>query len=206
MDWSLTVGFWSLSLLLALTPGVDWAYAISAGLRRGGALPAVGGMLSGHIVAVLVVSAGVAGVITSSPTAMALMTGVGALYLVWLGLSALRHPPIPDISGEDVVAVSRVKVFSKGMGISLLNPKVFLLFLAMLPQFIHFDSGFPAGVQMIALGFLHILNCAVVYTIVGYGAGVVLSRRPRAAKFVGRLSGIVMIVLGGGLFAEQLIS
>lgn len=203
MDWSAAFGFWSLSLLMAMTPGVDWAFAISAGLSPGGTLPAVGGMLSGHLVAVLVVAAGVAGVVSSSQTAMIALTIAGAGYLIWLGVSALRHPAVPELSGADAAPLSPVRLAVKGLGVSLLNPKVFLLFLAMLPQFVRPEAGLPTGAQMIVLGLLHIANCAAVYLAVGYGAGIVLSQRPAIAKVVGRLSGIVMILLGSGLIVEQ---
>jgi threonine/homoserine/homoserine lactone efflux protein len=60
--------------------------------------------------------------------------------------------------------------------------------------------------QMIVLGVLHVINCAIVYFAVGYGAAVVLTRRPKAAKIVGILSGIVMIGLGLALITEKLIT
>ena len=43
--------FWAVSVLFVLTPGADWAYAIAAGLRHRSVLPAVGGMLTGHLLA-----------------------------------------------------------------------------------------------------------------------------------------------------------
>lgn len=206
MDWSIIAGFWLLSLLLALTPGADWAYAISSGIKKGGTVSAVLGMLSGHSIAVLAVSVGIASVLSSSPTAMGLLTILGACYLAYLGISALRHPPVPEFNGEDAFPAGQLRLFAKGVGISLLNPKVVLLFLAMLPQFVRTESAWPPGIQMATLGLLHVLNCAAVYFAVGFGAGIVLSKRPRTAKVVGRLSGVVMIGLGAGLIVEQIIS
>ena len=48
--------FWAVSVLFVLTPGADWAYAIAAGLRHRCLLPAVGGMLTGHLLATVVVA------------------------------------------------------------------------------------------------------------------------------------------------------
>lgn len=205
MDAGLTVEFWGVSMLFALTPGMDWAYAIASGLRhRAGVLPAVSGMLAGHLTATLIVVAGVAALLAATEVAMTILTAAGAAYLIWLGVSTLRHPATPDLDAQS--APSRVgRLFVKGIGISLLNPKVFLLFLALLPQFTSTSATWPVGAQMIVLGILHVANCALVYFAVGYGAATVLTRRPRAAKTVGILSGIVMIGLGAALMIEKLM-
>lgn len=84
-----------------------------------------------------------------------------------------------------------------------LNPKVFLLFLALLPQFTDPRGAFPVPAQMIALGLVHIINCLAVYLLVGLGAKFVLSARPRAAQMVGRVSGAAMITLALLLLAGQ---
>ena len=205
MDSGLTVAFWGVSMLLVLTPGVDWAYAIGSGVReRRGVLPAVSGMLAGHLTATLVVAAGVAAVVAATPAAMTVLTVVGALYLVWLGVSALRHPAVSNLEDGSAPA-GWGRLFAKGIGISLLNPKVFLLFLALLPGFISASASWPVGLQMIGLGSVHVLNCAVVYLAVGFGAAVVLARRPTAAKVVGIVSGLVMIGLGLALIVEKLV-
>jgi threonine/homoserine/homoserine lactone efflux protein len=205
MNAGLTVTFWGVSMLFVLTPGVDWAYAIASGLRhRAGVLPTVSGMLAGHLTATFIVAAGVAAILTASGVAMAVLTVAGALYLLWLGVSALRHPADPDFEGERAPA-GRGKLFAKGIGISLLNPKVFLLFLALLPQFTSAGAAWPVGAQLVTLGVLHVANCAMVYFSVGYGASTVLGRRPKAAKIIGMLSGIVMIGLGIVLIVEKIV-
>ena len=93
MDVALTVAFWGVSMLFVITPGVDWAYAISAGTRhRAAVVPAVTGMLAGHLTATVVVAAGTAAVLAASGFAMTVLTFAGAVYLVWLGVGSLRHP------------------------------------------------------------------------------------------------------------------
>lgn len=59
MSISAFAAFWAVSILFVITPGVDWAYAISAGLRGRVVVPAVGGLLTGHLVATILVAAGV---------------------------------------------------------------------------------------------------------------------------------------------------
>ncbi|MBK0331143.1 LysE family translocator [Brachybacterium sp. MASK1Z-5] len=193
-------------MLFVVVPGVDWAYAIASSVKHhAGVLPAVSGMLAGHLTATLVVAAGVAAVPAASPVAMTVLTVAGALYLIWLGVGALRHPAAPDLTGEEAPVGGR-KLFAKGIGISLLNPKVFLLFLALLPQFTSANAPWPVAAQMVLLGALHVANCAVVYFAVGFGAAAVLTKHPKAAKVVGIVSGIVMIGLGVALGVEKALS
>lgn len=204
MDTGLAMAFWGVSMLFVLTPGVDWAYAISSGRHRGGVLPAVSGMLAGHLTATLIVAAGVAAIITAYDMAMTVLTLAGAAYLIWLGTSALRDHTTSDPGAERAPA-GPGGLFAKGIGISLLNPKVFLLFLALLPQFTSATTTWPVGAQMAVLGAIHVANCAVVYNAVGYGAATVFRNRPRVAKIISITSGVVMITLGVALAAEKLL-
>ena len=94
----------------------------------------------------------------------------------------------------------------KGAGTSVLNPKVFLLFLALLPQFTEPEAGWPLGLQIVALGLVHVVSCAVVYTGVGAGARLVLRARPSAARVVTRISGAAMVGIGVLLLVERLMA
>ena len=67
MASSTVAAFWAVSFLFVVTPGADWAYAIAAGLRHRVVLPAVGGLLAGHLAATAVVAAGVGALVTRSP-------------------------------------------------------------------------------------------------------------------------------------------
>jgi threonine/homoserine/homoserine lactone efflux protein len=196
--------FWGVSFLFVITPGADWAYAMAAGLRNRTVLPAVGGLLLGHLAATAAVAAGVAVLVARSPLVLAALTVAGAAYLMWLGLGTLRHPALPA-AGSDEGSESWVRQAAKGAGISGLNPKVFLLFLALLPQFANPEAPWPVPVQIATLGLVHVASCAVVYTGVGTGARRVLRARPGAAKVVSRVSGAAMVVLGLGLLVEQLL-
>ncbi|MFJ2621216.1 LysE family translocator [Glutamicibacter sp. NPDC087344] len=206
MEIGLAWAFWGVSMLFVLTPGADWAYAISSGVRqRAAVLPAVSGMLMGHICAVLLVAAGVAAVVSASHLAMTCLTMVGAMYLIVLGIQALRNLADSPVHAEGTLP-GRNKLFAKGVGISLLNPKVMLLFLALLPQFASAEASWSIGRQIVSLGAVHVANCALVYFAVGYGANTVLSRKPRAARRVTITSGIVMIALGALLVVEKVVS
>jgi threonine/homoserine/homoserine lactone efflux protein len=83
---------------------------------------------------------------------------------------------------------------------------VFLLFLALLPQFTNPNASWPVTVQILVLGLVHVASCAVIYTGVGTGARRVLRARPTAARALTRSSGAAMIVIGIVLLIEQLIA
>ncbi|MBP1136600.1 threonine/homoserine/homoserine lactone efflux protein [Arthrobacter sp. PvP023] len=196
--------FWAVSFLFVVTPGADWAYAISAGLRHRTVIPAVAGLLAGHLLATAIVAAGVGALVAGSPVVLAALTIAGSAYLVWLGLGMFRNPSVPE-AGAAAVPGSWSRQLLKGAGISGLNPKVFLLFLALLPQFTSPVNSWPVAGQIVALGLVHVASCAAIYTGVGTGARVVLRTRPTAARAVTRVSGACMMLIGVFLLMEQVL-
>lgn len=196
--------FWVVSFLLVVTPGADWAYAISAGLRYRSVLPAVGGLLAGYVVITLVVAGGAAALLARTPGALGVLTLAGAAYLGWLGLSTIVRPPTPQ-AASDAPTGSWVAQLGRGVAVSGLNPKALLLFLALLPQFTDPHGTWPAAVQIATLGGMHMLSCAVVYTGVGSGSRAILRTRPAAARAVSRFSGVAMTLISVGLVAEQVL-
>ncbi|EJN22745.1 putative threonine efflux protein [Pseudomonas sp. GM78] len=204
MTLSVFVAFWAVSILFVITPGADWAYAISAGLRGRVVIPAVGGLLSGHLLATVIVAAGVGTLVTNHPFALSVLTIAGAGYLLWLGINMLSRPATPHADG--IQASSSWKRWAiKGLCVSGLNPKVFLLFLALLPQFTDATAAWPVPLQMIALGLIHTVSCGVIYLLVGFGSQVVLTARPAAARRVSRFSGGAMIIIAIILLREQML-
>ncbi|MHC5259572.1 LysE family translocator [Streptomyces sp. UC4497] len=203
MDTTTLAAFLAVDLLLVFTPGADWAYAIAAGLRDRSVVPAVAGLITGYVGYTLLAVAGLAVLVASSATLLTALTVAGAGYLVWLGCNVLRQPAVLT-AGEESVGASRRQVMLKGIGISGLNPKALLLYLSLFPQFIHPATGWPVAVQTGVLGTLHMTACAVVYLGVGVLARTVLKTRPSAARAVTRVSGVMMIAIGGFLLAEQL--
>ncbi|WP_407835464.1 LysE family translocator [Streptomyces sp. DSM 116496] len=196
--------FLAVDLLLVFTPGADWAYAISAGLRERSVVPAVTGLVAGHAAYALVAVAGLAVIVASSPAALTALTVAGAGYLLWLGWGVLRRPTVPAAAEEGSDA-SRVQVMLKGAGISGLNPKALLLYFALFPQFIDSADGWPVAAQAGLLSTLHLTACTVVYLSVGVLARTVLKSRPAAARAVTRISGAMMIVIGAFLLVERLV-
>ncbi|MBV7565745.1 LysE family translocator [Pseudomonas sp. PDM27] len=202
MTFSVFVAFWAVSILFIVTPGADWAYAISAGLKHRVVLPAVGGLLSGHLIATMIVAGGVGTLVANHPVALWGLTIAGACYLLWLGANMLARPTTPH-ADETQASGSWKRWALKGLCVSGLNPKVFLLFLALLPQFADATAPWPVPMQMIALGLVHTVSCGVIYLLVGFGSQVILRARPAAAQRVSRFSGAAMIIIALVLLIEQ---
>ena len=197
------IAFWAVSFLLVLVPGADWAYAIAAGLRDRSVLPAVTGLLAGYVALTAVLAAGVATVIVRWPLALTVLTALGAVYLLWLGITTVARPPAASAAADEG-SQPWVRRAVRGAGVSGLNPKALLLFCAVLPQFITHGTAWPFAAQIALLGLVHTANCAMIYTSVGAAARRVLRTRPAAAAVVTRCSGAAMIVIAVLLLAERL--
>ncbi|MFD9325366.1 LysE family translocator [Streptomyces sp. NPDC060065] len=204
MDTTTLAAFLAVDLLLVLTPGADWAYAISAGLRDRSVVPAVAGLIAGYAGYTLLAVAGLVVIVASSPSLLTALTVAGASYLMWLGWGVLSRSAVLGASME-TMSSSRRQLMLKGAGISGLNPKALLLYFSLFPQFIDSAAGWPVAAQTGLLGGLHMVACAVVYLGVGLLARTVLKTRPSAARAVTRASGAMMIVIGGFLLVERLV-
>ncbi|MET8019216.1 LysE family translocator [Streptomyces decoyicus] len=203
MDTTTVAAFLAVDLLLVCTPGADWAYAITAGLRDRSVLPAVAGLIAGYAGYTLLAVAGLVVLVASSATVLTALTVAGAAYLMWLGSGVLRRPAALGAATEPMSS-SRGQIMLKGAGISGLNPKALLLYFSLFPQFIDPTGGWPVAAQTGLFGTLHMTACALVYLAVGVLARTVLKTRPSAARAVTRASGAMMIAIGAFLLAERL--
>lgn len=195
-------GFWAFAMVFVVIPGPDWAYAIAEGLRGKGVMAAVAGLLAGYVVLTLVVAGGFEVLVAGHAGVLTGLSLVGAAYLAWLGQGLLRNPPVAE-AGSGAGAVSRLGQFVRGALVSGLNPKGFLFFVAFVPPWTNAQAGVGIAWQIVVLGLIYTASCAVVYSLVGLGAGVALRSRPAATRWVGRLSGAAMLVLAVTLVCSQ---
>jgi len=100
MDTTTLAAFLAVDLLLVFTPGADWAFAISAGLRDRSVLPAVAGLIAGHAAYALLAVAGLSVIVARPPAVLTALTVAGAGYLPWLGWRVPRQPPAVTAAGE----------------------------------------------------------------------------------------------------------
>lgn len=203
MDITVIGAFWCVSFLLILSPGPDWVFCIAAGLRGRRVVPAVAGLMFGHTVMMLIVAFGAGRILAGCPAVMTALTAVGALYLLWLGVGMFRHPG-RIAGGSGAADDTRRGWWLRGACVSGLNPKVFLLFFALLPQFVRTSLPLPAEAQMLVLGAFHLATCTLVYLGVGFGAEILLKSRASLAVLAGRFSGAMMTFVGTSLLYEQI--
>ena len=207
MNPQLFFAFVLVAAALACTPGVDWAYSITAGLRQRSFIPAVAGLCGGYVLHTLLMVVGLAALLSGMPGLLGWLTVAGAGYLLWLGISTLRSWRGASFSAADAVGkpANQLRTFLQGMGTSGINPKGLLFYVALVPQFVSPDAAFPLPVQSGLLGLTFVLLAGIVYTCVALLARKLLQSRPGAARAVTLTSGIIMIGLGSVLLAEQIL-
>jgi len=214
MAASSIIAFWAVALLLIVVPGADWAYVIGTVLGHRSVLLAVGGIVLGYAGMTVVVAAGVGAIIARTPASLTALTIGGGLYLIWLGAKTVTRPTAPAITpggppsgaGSGSASGAGRATLAKGIGVSGLNPKGLLVFLAILPQFTSPRGSWPLTVQLAFLGLVFTLTCAAFYLCMGSLAGQVLRTRPGAARVITRFSGAAMIVIGALLLAGRLLT
>ncbi|MGP8289220.1 LysE family translocator [Vreelandella zhanjiangensis] len=204
MSVSMLMTFWAVSISLIMAPGADWAYAISAGMRKRALVPAVLGMLCGYLVITIAMAAGAGVFVTDIPAVLSALTVLGSSYLLWLGLKTFLHAS-QLASGSERTANTRLGWGMRGFFISGVNPDALILFLILLPQFTNRESSWSISMQITAMGAVQIINCAIVYFLVGIGSRRILATRPKIARLVSQLSGVAMIAIAAILIADQFL-
>lgn len=181
--------------IVLIVPGPAVLYIVAQGIRQGprAGLICVLGAHTGTLVQVVVAVAGLSWILLSSAVAFNVVKYLGAAYLVYLGVRTLLRGP-SETAIEATGPRTRARLFTEGMLVNTLNPKLALFFLAFLPQFVDPARG-PVTMQIAVFGVAFIL--LGVCTDGGYAllAGVVGPWMRRNARF---LSGERFVV--GGTF------
>ena len=203
MALSSIAAFWAVAALLIAVPGADWAYVIGTVLSGRRVLLAVSGIVIGYAGITIVVAAGVGALVAGTPLSLTALTIAGGLYLIWLGARALLRP-----GGHEVASAARSDraTLLRGIGVSGLNPKGLLVFLAVLPQFATPRGSWPLAGQLGILGVVFTLTCGVFYLSMGSAARRILDGRPALSRVIARGSGAAMIGIGLLLLAEHLLA
>jgi len=190
--------------VMTVTPGPDMALVLRNGMRGGSRAAWWTGLgcctgIAVHATAAVV---GLSALLAASATAFTVVKLAGAAYLVYLGASALWRSrgtaaaPAPAAEAEAPSETGRLPAFRQGLVSNLLNPKIALIFLTLLPQFV--SAGEPA-VSTTAVLAAVILALAVlwwrVFSLAVGALGRVLSRQ-RVRTVFERVTGAVLIALG----------
>lgn len=168
-------------------------------------VPAVAGLVIGYIVITGAVVVGVGPLVAAWPAALPVLTLFGAAYLIYLGVTILRSPGHISEASDVNTRRGRGAILVRGSGVSALNPKGLLIFLAILPQFTRPEASWPLAAQLAALGGVFTAICALFYLALGFAADRILGSRPRVARITARVAGTAMILVGLVLIAERVV-
>lgn len=199
--------FIGVAALVIVIPGPDTAVVTKNVLVHGrrAAFGTSMGVSAGLSVWTIAAAVGVASVVRASAVAFTVLKLVGALYLVWLGVQALRAARQPESRARTVnkPAMGALGGFRQGFLSDLANPKIGIFFTSLLPQFV--DPGHPVLLPFLALGGVFVLMTVLwlsAYCLVAARAAATL-QRPRVKAAMDRFTGVVLIALGLRLAIEH---
>lgn len=178
------IAFGLVALGMVLTPGPNMLYLISRSVSQGprAGLVSLAGVASGFVVYMLCAAFGITALMMAVPYAYDVLRFAGATYLLYLAWKTLRPGGRSLFLVRDLPPDRPRMLFAMGLLTNLLNPKIALLYLSLMPQFL--DPG-RGGVlaQSLLLGSVQISISVVVNAAIVLTAGTVVSflRRPRWA-------------------------
>ncbi|MBB3446497.1 LysE family translocator [Rhizobium sp. BK379] len=202
LDYSLAhwIGFLTAAVLLNISPGPDMAFILGHTMKSGtrAGFSAVFGIWTGACIHVLLAAFGLSAILAASAIAFSTVKWVGAVYLVWLGIQALRSKG----EGGFVLAAGETvgwrRIYRQGVLVSLLNPKVAIFFLAFLPQFVVEGAG-PAWLQLAVHGGLIIVVAFFIeppLILAGGRLADLFKRNARIGLWLDRGLGALFVALG----------
>lgn len=193
------IAFALICLGMVLTPGPNMIYLISRSLSQGpkAGLISLGGVAVGFLFYVLCAAFGITALLLAVPYAYDVLRFGGALYLLYLAWQALRPGGRSPFQVKELPRDRPRKLFMMGLMTNLLNPKVAVLYLSLLPQFIEPSHG-SVLVQSVCLGVTQICVSVTVNSMIAATAGSIaafLSRKPSWLSIQRYLMGTVLTSL-----------
>ena len=195
------------ALLMALTPGPNMIYLISRSLCQGRAAGIMSwfGVVLGFTVHMICAAVGLTALFMAVPLGYELLKLAGALYLLWLAWQAVRPSSRSPFEARNLPAEPRHKLFLMGLLTSVLNPKVAIFYLSVLPQFISPESGSVLA-QSLFLGATQVfigssVNLAVTLSAAGIAGWFAKNRFWLSVQRY--VMGLVLGVLAVKLLSQQ---
>ncbi|UNK70355.1 LysE family translocator [Microbacterium sp. H1-D42] len=190
------------SAVIIVVPGPSVLFVIGRSIafgRRAGVLSVLGNGL-GTIPAVIAVAFGVGAIVAASAVAFTVIKIAGALYLIWLGIQAIRHRH-ERVADNGRASLSSTTLLRQGFIVGVTNPKTIAFFVAVLPQFVAPEAG-PVWAQLLILGLAFQAIALVFDSVWALAAGTArawFAKSPRRISTLSGTGGVMMIGLGGTL-------
>ena len=172
-DMSSLLAYGLISLGMVLTPGPNMIYLISRSICQGrtAGLISLGGVALGFVVYMVCAALGITALVMAVPFAYDALRLGGALYLVYLAWQAVKPGGRSPFQVRDLPKDSPRKLVTMGLVTNLLNPKVAVMYLSLLPQFIDPNGHGGVLMQSLALGSLQIVISVSVNAVIACMAG-----------------------------------
>jgi len=199
--------FGLVSLGMVLTPGPNMIYLVSRSIcqgRRAG-LISLGGVALGFVFYMVCAAVGITALVMTVPYAYDALRFAGALYLAYLAWQALKPGGRSAFQVRQLPHDSRVRLFTMGFVTNLANPKIAVMYLSLLPQFIVPGHGSVLA-QSLALGCVQIVVSVSVNALIACAAGSIagfLAGRPLWAAVQRWLMGTVLAGLAVRIALES---
>jgi len=194
------------STAIISSPGQDMILVMSRSIALGataGVVTALG-VGAGILIHTVLATLGVGAIVQASEFLFRAIKIVGAVYLLYLGVSMLRMPA-SAISLNQQASHSLVKLFFNGFISNIANPKIAIFFFAFLPQFVSSNASQPThSIFYLGVGFA--VLTAIIKVPVGYFSGQLshwFRQQPKRLENIYRVSGLTLIGLGVKLVFEQ---
>jgi threonine/homoserine/homoserine lactone efflux protein len=204
-DASVLLAYSFAAFVLFITPGPDMSLFLAktvAGGRRAG-IAAMTGASLGNVVHSVLAAFGLSALIAASPSLFLALKVVGALYLLWLAIDAVRNGSSLNVRGEQPKPVALWPTLALGLTVNLTNPKVVLFYLTFLPQFVDAHDPHAAG-KLLFLGIYFVVLAYPLAVLLIVGAERVVSglkSRPRLLRAIDWLFACVF-----GAFAVRILA
>ncbi|MGO4692614.1 LysE family translocator [Glaciibacter sp. 2TAF33] len=191
------------AIALIVLPGPTVLFVIGRSLalgRLGGFLSVLGNSIA-LVPIILAVALGLGAIVTQSVVVFTVIKLVGAAYIVYLGVQAIRHRRSARATGLTSAGKSRWRLVAEGFGVGISNPKSIVFFVAVLPQFVDYRGG-QVPLQMMTLGLVFVVLALLSDSIWALAAGAArdwFARSPKRIEHLSASGGVMMIGLGGVL-------
>lgn len=208
MDQGLLVAFVVTTAVAMLVPGPDMLFILGCGLRGGprAGLLATCGVATSETIHVLLAAAGLTALFVAVPAAFVAVRLVGAVYLVYLGVQAVRRRDSFNLDpAAGAAGITGRRAYASGLVTNLLNPKMVVFTVALLPQFVRPERGSVLA-QFAVLGVILVVFEFLVDGTVGVLAGRIggwLRRRRKVQRGLDVTVGGIFIGLGVRLAVEK---
>nr|CAI59985.1 putative translocator [Streptomyces tenjimariensis] len=185
------LGMAAVGLGMVLTPGPNMIYLVSRTVTQGrrAGIVSLAGVALGFLIYLVATNLGLSVLFVAVPELYAVVRLAGAGYLAWLAWNALRPGGISVFTPQEVAPDRPRRLLAMGLTTSLLNPKIAIMYLSVIPQFIDIEAGRTMA-QGFVLGAVQVVVSVTVNLVIVLAAGTIavfLARRPvwlRAQRYV----------------------